>query len=441
MKRYDDVNIIKAYACLAVFGSHWFGTFGSWGSNKVNALMEIGPLPLLRYGTFGVSLFLMISGMLIADKVYSGRFTSWSLEILRRYLKLTCPLTVTFLLAYLFYRSGLFYTVRVAPRLENEWLSNFYSYLPGGLKAIRYAWFDTIFKADSTYYGPSWMLTYTFMGSILTLVLSSALREVGTRQKILILAGVAAVLIGLNSFYICLLLGNGICLLMRAVEKSMKERERKENLLKDGEGKYGIFGAALWIFSIWFVRKSFWIGTTLGAHGFPGGLGTMEFYGHVAAFLMILGFRLPLFQILVLDKVALVHIAIDDDLAEGHRLFTLRDSFHRKDAFVVQHTAVVESGLESLGHINGITIFGKIHLGDLFGVCQFGIDWERLCEETFVRQPSTVFILAIGEVGNQVLVLWGGIFEGKDESAPSALHPAVIGSIDNAPFDTIAFFL
>lgn len=57
MKRYDDVNIIKAYACLAVFGSHWFGTFGSWGSNKVNALMEIGPLPLLRYGTFGVSLF------------------------------------------------------------------------------------------------------------------------------------------------------------------------------------------------------------------------------------------------------------------------------------------------------------------------------------------------------------------------------------------------
>ena len=132
MKRYDDVNIIKAYACLAVFGSHWFGTFGSWGSNKVNALMEIGPLPLFRYGTFGVSLFLIISGMLIADKVYSGRFTSWSSEILRRYLKLTCPLTVTFLLAYLFYRGGLFYTVRVAPRLENEWLSNFYSYLSEG---------------------------------------------------------------------------------------------------------------------------------------------------------------------------------------------------------------------------------------------------------------------------------------------------------------------
>ena len=49
MKRYDDVNIIKAYACLAVFAKlTGSGTFGSWGSNKVNALMEIGPLPLFR---------------------------------------------------------------------------------------------------------------------------------------------------------------------------------------------------------------------------------------------------------------------------------------------------------------------------------------------------------------------------------------------------------
>lgn len=326
MKRYDDVNVIKAYACLAVFGSHWFGTFGSWGSNKVNALMEVGPLPLFRYGTFGVSLFLMISGMLIADKVYSGRFTSWSSEILRRYLKLTCPLTVTFLLAYFLYRGGLFYTARVAPRLENEWLTNFYQYLPGGLKVLRYAWFDTIFKGDSTYYGPSWMLTYTFMGSILTLVLSSAIREVEKWPKFLILTATAAVLIGMDSFYICLLLGNGICLLMRMVEKFMEERstERKENgpgeearktATADGKNnsdkekksngnrgkaskkwtfkrKCGIFGALLWLFSIWFVQKSFWIGVTLAAHGFQGALGNMAFYGHIAAFLMILGFRL-----------------------------------------------------------------------------------------------------------------------------------------------------
>ncbi len=320
VKRYDDVNIIKAYACLAVFGNHWLGTFGSWGSNKVNALMEMGPFPLFSYGTFGVSLFLTLSGMLIADKVYSGRFTSWSSEILRRYLKLTCPLTVTFLLAYLFYRSGLFYTVRVAPRLENEWLANFYQYMPGPLKAIRYAWFDTFFKGnDSPYYGPAWMLGYTFMGSILTLVLSSALREVGTRAKILILAGTAAVLIGMDSLYICLLLGNGICLLLRRAEKSMEEKvEKRERTVGDkkkkaekmvGEQKldgdigkalkkcslrrkYGVFGATLWLFSIWFVRKSFWIGVVLGEHGFQGALGNMAFYGHIAAFLMILGFRL-----------------------------------------------------------------------------------------------------------------------------------------------------
>ena len=285
MKRYDDVNMLKAYACIAVFGSHWFGTFGSLGSRKINALMEMGPLPLYRYGTFGVSIFLIISGMLIAEKVYSGRFTSWSEEILRRYLKLTCPLTATFLLAYFLYKGNLFYTIRVASRLENEWLTNFYGYLPEGvLKTFRYAWFDTIFTSDSVYYGPSWMLTYTFMGSILTLVLSSALKEVGTRQKVLILAGVTAILIGMNNFYICLILGNVICLYMQMAEKSMEEESRRK--------KYGIIGAIIWIFSIWFVRKSFWIGSVLGSYGMPWALGTMEFYSHIAAFFMVLGFRL-----------------------------------------------------------------------------------------------------------------------------------------------------
>ena len=129
----------------------------------------------------------------------------------------------------------------------------------------------------------------------------------------------------------------------------------------------------------------------------------------------------PLFQILVLDEEALVDIAVDNNLAEGHRLFALRDSFQRKDASIVQHTTVVKSGIEPLGHIDCIGVLGKIHLGDFPRVCQFGIDWERLGEETFVRQPSAVFILAIGQVGSQVLVLRRGVFEGKDESAPSAL--------------------
>ena len=44
---------------------------------------------------------------------------------------------------------------------------------------------------------------------------------------------------------------------------------------------------------------------------------------------------LPFFQILVLDEVALVHIAVDHDLVERHRLLALRNSFQRKDTTVV----------------------------------------------------------------------------------------------------------
>ena len=150
---------------------------------------------------------------------------------------------------------------------------------------------------------------------------------------------------------------------------------------------------------------------------------------------------LPLLQILVLYEEALVDIAVDNDLAEQHRLLAVRDGFQREDLTVAQHAAVVESGSETVGHINGVGIFIEIDGGHFLGVCDLRMHRERMGEETLLHQPDTTVLCVLRETRGHTLILLGGVLECKDEGAPSALDTAIVCGIDHTPFDTIAFFL
>ena len=108
---------------------------------------------------------------------------------------------------------------------------------------------------------------------------------------------------------------------------------------------------------------------------------------------------------------------------------------------VAQHAAVVESGSETVGHINGVGIFIEIDGGHFLGVCDLRMHRERMGEETLLHQPDTTVLCVLRETRGHTLILLGGVLECKDEGAPSALDAAIVCGIDYTPFDTIAFFL
>ncbi len=97
--------------------------------------------------------------------------------------------------------------------------------------------------------------------------------------------------------------------------------------------------------------------------------------------------------------------------------------------------------LETFRYINSVGIFGEIDGGHFLGVCHLRMHRERMGEEAFVHQPDTTVLCVRRETRGHTLVLFGGVFECKDEGAPSALDAAIVCGIDNTPFDSIAFFL
>ena len=150
---------------------------------------------------------------------------------------------------------------------------------------------------------------------------------------------------------------------------------------------------------------------------------------------------LPLFQILILDEEAFVDIAVDNDIAEQHRFLTVRDGFQREDFTVAQHTAVVESGSETVRYVNGVGIFIEIDGGHFLRVCDLRMHRECMGKEALLHQPDTTVLCVRRETRGHTLILLGGVLECKDEGTPSALDAAIVCGIDHTPFDSIAFFL
>ncbi len=288
MKKYEDITVLKAFACFSVFITHWLGAFGSWGSRKVNALMEWGPFPIITYGSFALCVFLMISGMLMAQKVFRGRFSSWGQEVGKRYLRLLLPIFMTSLLAMLLFKGGLFYTQQAAACQGNEWLAGYYAALPGWLELIRESLYGTLAEGVSFFYGPLWMLKYTFFGGFLSVILAKMFQEMTP-------AGCAAVsvLLGViftwaDVYYLCFLLGTLLAMLLERLE----QLRAAGPLTSSCRLRAAAAGAVLLIGGGILLRKSFVLAAVLSQGGFGYAFGDALFTSVVVAFVYILAFRL-----------------------------------------------------------------------------------------------------------------------------------------------------
>lgn len=207
-KRYDSITAVKAVSCLIVFTTHWQGAFGGWGIGLVNRIADWGPFHLYAYGSMAVSVFLMLSGILVSLKVYQDRPYSWGEELVRRYLRLVVPVFVISAVVWIFLRCGIMQNRAAAAAIPSEWLGTFYTEPLTVTRLLTSSFITSVFLGDSAFYGPLWMIRYIFFGTVFSIVMAEAVKKLNRQGRTALFLFLAAVFLVIDSFYFCFYLGN-----------------------------------------------------------------------------------------------------------------------------------------------------------------------------------------------------------------------------------------
>ena len=176
--RIKWIDGLKGLASLMIFLHHFILAFIPalyyGGDVKTHLVANEGNLadsPLLFFvgGHFLVSLFLMLSGLVLSLQVYRIASIKELLnKIITRYLRLALPVFIISLIVHILMRFDLFYHNSIIDQTGSPWLQLFYQ-IPLGLKSVFETSFYTVwFVGNDTFSTAFWMLTHLFYGSLLT---------------------------------------------------------------------------------------------------------------------------------------------------------------------------------------------------------------------------------------------------------------------------------
>ena len=176
--RIKWIDGLKGIASLMIFLHHFILAFIPalyyGGDVKTHLFANEGNLadsPLLFFvgGHFLVSLFLMLSGLVLSLQVYRIKsIKDLITKIITRYLRLAIPVFIISLIVYIMARLGLFYHNSIVETTGSPWLRLFYQ-VPLSLKSVFETSFYTVwFVGNDTFSTAFWMLTHLFYGSLLT---------------------------------------------------------------------------------------------------------------------------------------------------------------------------------------------------------------------------------------------------------------------------------
>lgn len=236
VKQYKSISLIKAFACISVVVAHWKAIFESMGSPRIDRLVFDGPLVLLIYSSMGVTIFLMLSAALAALKVYRGREIHPAEEVQKRYVRLALPIFATSLIVLLLQRAGAIYTAEAGALLGNDWIATRYTEPLKVIDLIRISFVTALLREENSFYIPFWMMSYIFLGSLTSMGLAMIIRGFNRRGKMIVFAFLILAMSLLDSYYLCIVLGN-----LLALKLSGQERRR---ILHSGLGSFISFEIA-----------------------------------------------------------------------------------------------------------------------------------------------------------------------------------------------------
>jgi len=175
-ERFTALDGLRGWAALSVVIFHYsWETFG-----PLDPVFRSLPASFFGDGQFAVSIFFLISGYVLTrarwNRADNGRLP---LVLVRRYLRLTIPITAASLIVFVLMSLKLTPTQQAADALGRQnWFGEFANYPPDFLQTL---WFSTVavyWRRPPYSYGPFlWTMAVELIGSVIVLSLSQRLRQ------------------------------------------------------------------------------------------------------------------------------------------------------------------------------------------------------------------------------------------------------------------------
>src|SRR5919106_2956939 len=172
------LEAIRGLAALIVVFSHFIyafypdlkgASFSDADTTSFAGLIAMTPLNIWHEGQFAVHIFFVLSGLVLSLSFFkSGDRQKAVSGAVRRYFRLSVPIFVTVLLAYVIHRNHLFFNDQVAVLISNSWLAPFYQFDPSALLLFKEGLYGAILNFDPAYTYDSvlWTMEVEFLGSL-----------------------------------------------------------------------------------------------------------------------------------------------------------------------------------------------------------------------------------------------------------------------------------
>lgn len=131
-------------------------------------LLSDYPWMIFINGSFAVDIFFVHSGLVLSLKFFKNykKLDLYS-SLVRRYFRLTIPITASILFSYLLLKLNLYKNKEVGIFLENKWLQGYLNFEPSFFEAIKQSLYSTYFyfKSSTTYNNVLWTISNELIGS------------------------------------------------------------------------------------------------------------------------------------------------------------------------------------------------------------------------------------------------------------------------------------
>jgi peptidoglycan/LPS O-acetylase OafA/YrhL len=172
------LEAIRGLAALIVVFSHFIyafypdikvASYSGADATSFTGLIAMTPLNIWHEGQFAVRIFFVLSGLVLSLSFFKTGDREKALSgAVRRYFRLSLPIFVTVLLAYLIHRNNLFFNDQVSTLISNSWLASFYQFDPDAYLFLKEGLYGAIFNFNpaNTYDSVLWTMEVEFFGSL-----------------------------------------------------------------------------------------------------------------------------------------------------------------------------------------------------------------------------------------------------------------------------------